>query len=288
MGALAAACFGLALAGCGEQRFDNSELVLATRATSVPPSRAFVMPPPGGPAIVSVTQRDYDNAVSQEIRLATRGTTPGENAIHAAFFTAADLPEGEGVAGRMLRVPRLDDDAIAAEMEERMPGVAMRPSAVFVQNKYGPFAYAFGHGAGGDACLYAWQRLSPGDSVFRPRSGAASIRIRLCEPRATEAALLRVAYGFAINASLSRPGWNPIGEAPGPSPTLGETGAPIYPLPTPSPGDALEAAAEPLPARPARPARRATAPVPAAETETAPPDRRLDGYPAVPPPAVPR
>jgi hypothetical protein len=127
--------------------------------------------PLGGPAIVAVTERSYHNAISQEIKLATRGSTPGENAIYVAFFTAADLPDGDGVAGNLLKQPGLGDEVVAREMEERFPGVAMTPSAVFVQNRYGPFSYAFGRGTGGEACLYAWQRLMPADSLFRPKSG---------------------------------------------------------------------------------------------------------------------
>jgi hypothetical protein len=242
----------------------------------------MVIPPLGGPAIVAVAERSYHNAISQEIKLATRGSTPGENAIYVAFFTAADLPDGDGVAGNLLKQPGLGDEVVAREMEERFPGVAMTPSAVFVQNRHGPFSYAFGRGTGGEACLYAWQRLMPADSLFRPKSGAVSIRIRLCDPGATEASLLRVAYDYTINASLARPGWNPIGDPPPPPAHLGEPGTPIYPIPKPSFDDALERRQGPASIRTTRPPRsppsRIERPDPPA------PDRRLEGYPTVPPP----
>lgn len=252
---------------------------MATRAIAVAPSRAIVTPPPGGPAIVAVTQRSYDNAISQEIRLATRGATPGENAIYAAFFTSADVVDSEGVEGNLLKVPTLDDDAVSREMEERLPGVPMAPSTVFVQNKYGPFSYAFGRGARGEACLYAWQKLARGDSIFRPKSGAVSIRIRLCDPQATEASLLRVAYDYAISASLSRPGWRPVGDAPAPAPRLGKAGAPIYPVAQPGFGDTPE-----RPAVSVRERSRPSAARPVKPAEPPAPDRRLEGYPIVPPP----
>ena len=280
---VAAAVITLATAGCGEQKLSSSELVSASRAVSVDVGRAMALPPPGSLPVTGVTQRSYDNAVSQVVSLATRGRTPGENAIHVAFFTAADRPDSLGVEGNLLREPGIDDFSIAQEMEERLPGVAMAPSAVFVQNKYGPFGYAFGRGASGEACLYAWQRIASGDSIFLPRSGVISIRIRVCDPAATEATLLRLAYSYSINASLRRSGWNPIGDAPSPAPELGRAGAPIYPVPQASAPDAFEQQpiARSRPARAPRTERRIQeAPEPI-------PDRPLEGYPTVPPPPAP-
>lgn len=274
----AAACLCLAAAACAEHKFDDSQLVTASRAVSVDPSRALVVLGPGSLPTTGVTQRTYDNAISQVISLRTRGRTPGENTIHAAFLTAADLPDGEGVEGHLLREPGIDDFTIAQEMEERLPGVAMAPSALFVQNKYGPFGYAFGRSAAGEACIYAWQRMASGDRIFLPRSGVASVRIRVCDPVATEAALLQLAYGYSLNASLRRPGWNPIGDAPAPAPELGRAGAPIYPVPLTS-FPATAERSQPVRPRPARAPRaepeRVSEPVPI---------RPLEGYPTVPPP----
>lgn len=276
-----AAASALLVAGCGEQRLSESELSFASRAVAVDPSRAMIVLPPGSPPVIGVTQRSYENAIAQTISLATRGRTPGENTIQVAFFTAADLPDSAGVEGNLLKLPGIDDFAAGQDMEERLPGVAMALSAVFVQNKYGPFGYAFGRGTGGDACLYAWQRIADGDSIFRPKSGAVSVRIRICDPKASEAALLRLAYDYSLNASLRRSGWRPTGDAPGPAPELGKAGAPIYPL---------------LQAPEATPPRRSTRPrptrAPLAETERRQdpqpaPDRPLEGYPTVPPPPTP-
>ncbi|WP_186417276.1 cellulose biosynthesis protein BcsN [Bosea sp. CS1GBMeth4] len=277
------AASALFLAGCGEQRLSESELSFSSRAIAVDPSRALVVLPPGSPAVIGVTQRNYDNAVAQTIALSTRGRTPGENAIQVAFFTAEDLPDSAGVEGNLLKLPGIDDFAVAQDMEGRLPGVAMALSAVFVQNKYGPFGYAFGRGAGGEACLYAWQRIAAGDSLFRPKSGAVSVRMRICDPMASEASLLRLAYEYSLNASLRRSGWDPVGDAPAPDPGLGKAGAPIYPLPQ---------ASAPETAVPRRAARPRPARVPQAETIDPPaarpvPDRPLEGYPTVPPPPTP-
>lgn len=280
---LLAAGLGLALAGCGEQKLAGSELVTASRTVSVDPSRALALPPPGSLAVTGVTQRNYDNAVSQVVSLATRGRTPGENALYVAFFTAADLPDSLGVEGNLLRDAAMDDAALAREMEERMPGVAMAPSAVFVQNKFGPFGYATGRGTGGEACLYAWQRMANGDSIFLPRSGVISVRIRVCDPHATETALLRLAYSYSINASLRRTGWNPIGDAPSPAPELGKPGAPIFPAPQAASPDGFE----PRPAARPRPARAPRVEPRIRETPEPIPDKPLEGYPTVPPPPSP-
>ncbi|MGO4406989.1 cellulose biosynthesis protein BcsN [Bosea sp. RAF48] len=280
---LAAAGLTIAIAGCGEQKLSDSELLIASRSITVDVGRALVLPPPGSLPVTGITQRNYDNAISQVISLATRGRTPGENAIHAAFFTLTDLPDRLGVEGNLLREPGIDDFSIAQEMEERLPGIAMAPAAVFVQNKYGPFGYAFGRGVGGEGCLYAWQRIASGDSLFMPRSGVISVRIRVCDPAATEAGLLRLAYSYSINASLRRSGWGPIVDAPSPAPELGKAGAPIYPVPQASALDAFEQApaARPRPVRAPRNERRVQeAPEPI-------PDKPLEGYPTVPPPPAP-
>ncbi|WP_377848591.1 cellulose biosynthesis protein BcsN [Bosea sp. UC22_33] len=281
---LAVSWLALLATGCGEQRLTADELVTTSRSVTVDVGRAMALPPAGTFPVTSVTQKAYENAVSQTVSLATRGRTPGENAIHVAFFTAADVPEAAGVEGNLLKEPGIDDFAIGKEMEERLPGVAMAPSAVFVQNGYGPFGYAVGRGTGGEACLYAWQRLAGKDSLFRPKSGMISVRLRVCDPAATEASLLRLAYDYAFNAKLKRPGWNPIGDAPAPAPELGQSGAPIYPQAHQS--SFGEAPQRPQAVRP-RPERRRSA-VPA---EPQAPDpistKPLEGYPTVPPPPAP-
>ncbi len=279
--ALAASWLALLAAGCGEQRISGDELVTASRSITVDVGRAMALPPPGSLPVLSVAQRTYENAVAQIVSLTTRGRTPGENAIYVAFFTAADLPDSIGVEGNLLKEPGIDDFALAKEMEERLPGVAMAPAAVFVQNRYGPFGYAFGRGTGGEACLYAWQRLAGQDNLFRPRTGMISVRLRICDPGATEASLLRLAYGYAFNARLRRSGWNPIGDAPAPAPELGQAGVPIYPQAPLATFGETQQGSQVARSRPER--RRGAAPQ-ALEPVTAKP---LEGYPTVPPPPAP-
>ena len=102
--------------------------------------------------------------------------------------------------------------------------------------------------------------------------------MRICDPKASEAALLRLAYEYSLNASLRRSGWNPTGDAPAPAPELGKAGAPIYPLLQTPDAAAPRRAARPPPAR--ADADRPDDPRPL-------PDRPLEGYPTVPPPPTP-
>lgn len=273
----AAVLAGLA-GGCGEQRLADNDLSFATRSIAVDPGRAMISLSPGAPPVVSVTQRSYENAVTQTIALSTRGRIAGENAIYVAFLTSADVPEmGPSFEGNLLASPSIEDHAIALEMEERLPGVTMVPTAAYVQNRYGPFSYAFGRSPAGDGCIFVWQRIAGQDSLIRPKTGLISVRIRVCSPGAAETTLLRLAYGYSVNASLNRSGWGPIGDTPPPSPDVGQTGVSIYPAPLTSGPDAIEREAAP-----ARPRPRRTLPVSPEALEPIP-DRPLEGYPIVPP-----
>lgn len=157
---------------------------------------AFALPPPGGPSLVGVVERGYSNARTQEVALATRGRTPGQNGITIAVL-GTGRPRGDDV----LLTPAISDAAIRVEMRQALPGVEMRISPFFARNAYGPFGYAFGRGAGGDLCLYGWQRL---DSAPRPlaRKRAISARMRICEPGASEATLLANMTGYTITVPM--------------------------------------------------------------------------------------
>ncbi len=183
-------------------------------------------------------------------------------------------------------------------MEERVPGVDMRTSLLYVQNKYGPFGFAVGRSAAGDNCLYAWQLIEPKEAALFVPGGSISVRLRLCDADATEAQLLRSMYGFTIPAYYRSSSWNPYGAPPPPPAHLGETDAPIFPLglgasettvtrqprarsivrstEEDSPGlidkDTVLPTPDAVPAAPAIPAPPGT------------PSTPLEGYPVVPPP----
>lgn len=126
--------------------------------SEVPPTKAVILPPPGGPSVVAVLERKYQNGVSQEIALSTASATPGQNAFHVSmvndFETLSELDD-------TLRVRRVSPEVVQNEMEERLAGVAMRISLFYAQNKFGPFGFATGRSSAGDLCLYAWQQIEP-------------------------------------------------------------------------------------------------------------------------------
>jgi len=265
------------LAGCSTQ----SELRFASLMTEVPASKALVMPPPGGPAVVAVLQRTYKNGVSQEIALSTASATVGQNAFYVSFATDVEMPsENDDV----LKIRRITPDRIEREMEDRFPGVDMRTSLYYVQNKYGPFGFATGRSAAGDVCLYAWQQIEPNTPAIIVPGGIVSVRLRLCDADATEEQLLRTMYAFSISAYYSHSGWNPFGDPPPVPHQLGGLDAPSFPL-------GMGSTVERPPVRPSvtraalpRVPARSTVRVPAAAPRPVEPSRPLEGYPIVPPP----
>jgi hypothetical protein len=92
-----------------------------------------------------------------------------------------------------------------------LPGVPLRTSLTYLQNRSGPFGYAVGKSAQGDECIYAWQRVATPDrdlSVVNSRN-TLSIRLRLCEPHTSEAALIANMMGLDVNVGVSGGLWTP-------------------------------------------------------------------------------
>ncbi len=234
-------------------------------------------------------ENKFLNGVSQEIALSTGAAGVGQNAFWVSMMNDPDaLTEVDDV----LKIRRITTERLQSEMEDRLPGVDMRTSLYFVQNKYGPFGYATGYSAAHDLCLYAWQQIEPTENAVFSTSGSVSIRLRLCEAGATEEQLLRVMYGYTISAFFGARGWNPYG-SPGPVPQqLGQIDAPIYPLGMTT-GSTLRTAPPPA-ARPKAVVRRAPPefqpPAALLPPETVrhpaavPTGEPLGGFPVVPPP----
>lgn len=247
--------------------------------TEVPASKALILPPPGGPAVVAVIQRTFKNGVSQDIALSTASVTEGQNAFYVNFVTDRERPsENDDV----LRPRRITPDRIQAEMEERIPSVDMRTSLYYVQNKYGPFGFATGRSTAGDVCLYAWQNIEPNKPAIVTPDGLITVRLRLCDADATEGQLLRTMYSFSISAYLSSAAWNPLGEPPPVPPQLGGLDAPLFPA-TMAAEERTGASIERIPPV-INPVRRRPAERKPVATPPAEPSRPLEGYPVVPPP----
>ncbi|WP_262297938.1 cellulose biosynthesis protein BcsN [Microvirga sesbaniae] len=286
LGLLAAGAALMTVAACA----GRSDLGFASLMTEVPATRAIVVPPPGGPSVVAVLQQQYQNGLSQEIALSTASRTTGQNAFYVSLLNNTS---GSMDISDSLSLPTLTPDRIQREMEERIPGVEMETSLVYVQNRFGPFGFATGRSATGDLCLYAWQRIEPGEPAIFVPGGAVSVRLRLCDADASVDQLLRVFYGYSIAAYYRQESWNPYGDPPSPPASFGERDAPMYPLGLGDRGGGTTVvrrrivSGEPRRSVPAGVPRRAVdrdavapaAPVPA-PSETAPPA----GFPVVPPP----
>ncbi|WP_192843440.1 cellulose biosynthesis protein BcsN [Aureimonas sp. N4] len=276
------------LSGCAAR----GEIDRFSTVRDVAPREAFVLPAAGGPSIVGVLEQRYSNGVEQEIVLSGGGGAAGQNRMRVQFIGPVDASTSGRTALSERSLARAD---IAGELRQEFPGVAMRRSALYVQNRYGPFGYATGQ-VGGTTCLYAWQRLSGTDHatlILRPR-GIINLRLRQCEAGASEAQLLATLYGLGVNAFLNHFSWMPYGDPPSPSPTLGQGGAPVYPEPL-LPASAGTAPAAPVsepapPPRAHRAAPRAAVrsvprlqPAPPAALEPLP---QPVGPPVPPPPGV--
>ena len=213
-----------AVAGCASR--DGARVPGPTM--TVTNAEAMVLPPPGGPAIVTVLQHNFSNAVSQDIFLFTSAAVPGQNVLSATFFGPVGLDYDDRASLPYASVRNSDIDR---EMRRQLPGIAMARNGDFVQNSYGPFNYALGRSRAGDNCLYAWQQIRSDQNAraaFANR-GTIQIRLRLCDARATAPQLLSVMYGLTVVGTFPAQGWNPFGGAPTVDPRLGRPGNPIFP-----------------------------------------------------------
>jgi hypothetical protein len=272
------------LAGCAAPGGPASFTERRERAAN----EAYVLPPPGGPQVLSVIEERFLNGIQQDLVLATKSTLPGQNRLRAQFFGPYGANTGRD--NRLFNSP-LDRPHTAEEMRREFPLMAMATSSIYVANKYGPFGYAVGR-QGSELCIYAWQRLSSvatGTTLFDPR-GTIAIRLRLCEAGATEQQLLAVMYGFTINARIGGRNWDPYGKPVGVSDDLGRAGgAAVFPAGPMGDATVLEGPLGPEPAPPAAPTRRrAPAPAPQAPAGALPDEAQpaaiYQDFPQVPPP----
>src|SRR3712207_4535576 len=81
---LAATAALLATTACSTR----SELNYATLTSEAPVTKAIAVPPPGGPAILAVLQRNYQNGLSQEIALSTTAGAAGQNAFYVSLMNS--------------------------------------------------------------------------------------------------------------------------------------------------------------------------------------------------------
>lgn len=209
----------------------------------IAPAQSIVVPPPGGPAVVSVVQTTYPNAVKHDIFLETTARTAGENKISVIRFVGKGSDGSDaGLSDIPFTRVNLTEEALAA-----WPNSGMAVSPFFVQNNYGPFGYAIAKPSNGDVCIYAWQRI---EATLRPSGavdrGSINVRLQLCRRGVTEAQLLEVMYQLRLNTGVFPPGKAPM--------QIGATLSPIRPL-------GVQGFAEVIPTT--RPAARAQTAAPA-------------------------
>lgn len=190
-----------------------------SEAQIVRPSAAMILPPPGGPGIITVVETVYPNAVRQDISLATEARSVGENKISIIRFTGKG---GDGSDAALKDIPftqvNLTEEALAA-----WPNSGMSVSPYYVQNAYGPFGYAIAKPANGDTCLYAWQRIEP---LLKPSGavdrGTVIIRVQACRRGVSEQAVLDLMYRLRLNVDVFPPTRAPA--------IIGAIAAPIKPV----------------------------------------------------------
>ena len=264
------------MAGCAR----TGQPMQGSGLRSAPLDDAFVVPPPGGPAMVDILETRYPNATEQKVLLGGNANTSGQNYLQVRFFG----PVGQSGTGRTpLKDRPLATTNMAGELRTEFPGIRMGKAPVYVQNRYGAFGYALGQAAG-DTCLYAWQRIAATstDTLLLRSRGVIQLRLRLCQAGASTEQLLAVMYGFSISAFFSDINWNPYGQTMSPDAALGRIGAPTYPTAAGAPEAAWEMetpAAQPI----VRPRRLNQAPR-AAPVVLAPAPLPAPVGPQVPPP----
>lgn len=190
-------------------------------------SQAMIMPAPGGPAVISVIEERFSDGVEQKVVLGTDATNAGQNYLGIRIYGPMER-ETQGL--KSLGYKPFTAAALSAETARAVPGVAMRRSALFLRNNYGPFGYAFGQTRNGDSCIFGWQQLRSSEAERRNfrNVGAIQIRLRLCENGASEKELLAVMYGYTVTGSFSSDQWNPFGKPKVDSPAI-TSNDPIYP-----------------------------------------------------------
>ncbi len=196
----------------------------ASTERTVPANTAYILPPPGGPSIVAVTERTYSNGIQQDIALATSSSLPGQNGFRVRLFGPIRAQaEGQTAMPEQFQPLRNVD----REIRRVVPGMVLQRAPYYVQNRYGPFGYAVGR-RGQEMCLYGFQNIRSREFSWNDR-GSVDVRLRLCRTNASEAELLSVMYGYTANVFIDAAGWNPFGNPAAVPETFGAPGAELYP-----------------------------------------------------------
>ncbi|WP_321380253.1 cellulose biosynthesis protein BcsN [Rhizobium sp.] len=217
----------------------------------VGPEKALVMLSPGSFEAVTLVERNYANAIAQQMVLRTHALTPGENYIKVTYWgpTASEYKMREQLPYTAFRQSQL-----AHEIRAEFPSTPMATSPDYLQNDYGAFSYAIGKGFGNDLCFFGWQQIrAPEDQrSMLGNSGMIQVRIRLCDTGASQSSLLSIMYHYSLTGRFDSFAWNPYGAPPPLDQSIGNPGQPTYPVAGQAALD-KPAAARPAPMTAAKP-----------------------------------
>ena len=188
----ATALGGCALSGmtgyqsAASKAFYQRDPALTQRRTA---ASALAALPASAGQVLAVDETRYSNGLTQKIVLAGGLHGYGANEIDIRVRLSADP---SNIATNPITLPASDDAAIAQELSNVFPHIAMHDVPVLLQNRYGPYGLAAGKSASGETCIYAWQSFDN----FGHRNHAApaslvgglvaplepaTVRVRLCQ-----------------------------------------------------------------------------------------------------------
>ena len=218
-------CGGMVISAAAAGCSTNGTVTRPVAPALVADEQALALPPPGGPAVIGVVERKRGNGIEQTVSLATTARVPGQNYLKIEFY-GPQVSRGPSASFKTV-----NEREILREAALAVPGVRLSRRSTFLQNSYGPFAFAAGRSSLGDTCIYAWQQIRAGTagSGIGRNFGMIQVRWRLCDSYASEQQLLSAVYGYTITGTFDGKAWNPFREPGSADPRLGKTGFPIYP-----------------------------------------------------------
>lgn len=171
-------------------------------AEQVAPTQALATLPAEAGAVVSVVERRSDHGLTQTITLAGDGAAQGDDRI---VVTTRERN------GKFDRRASVDETAVAEEIAEILPGVAMSVSPRVHTAGALPLGIATGRTAGGFTCLYAWSDTTARrrgdrtalDWLDGDRSADLSLRLRLCRRGLGEDRMIALAEGLSLRTDVA-------------------------------------------------------------------------------------
>lgn len=185
------ACSDLGDIRTGSVRLTEARSAGAAPATSGRAALASL--PVEAGEVISVSENETEKGFVQTVTLATDGAVTGANTIRIE-----GVPRGAAVT------KRLAVETIEAELAEVLADADMRVLPQPVESLDGPIGVALGTTPGGVRCAYAWRVSNTGENeigfsrLLTLREKALSVRVRLCRPGATDAALLAQIQGLRV------------------------------------------------------------------------------------------